>query len=380
MDIYAIRYFLLLTKFQNIKYIATMSSLTIKKIFKKNLIYNILQIKKQIKNKKVCAMVKANAYGHGLDKVVKGISPYVDYFGVANLQEALQIRKICFSIPILIVGKTTDFLQAINNDISISIFSKEEMLNLLNCVHNYALNYLPKIHIKINSGMNRFGIKNENEFLEVLKLASDNGVLVEGVFTHFSTVGVDNQVFNNQKKVFENFIKLIPNKINPIIHVGGSACIFKNQNNFDMFRVGIMLYGYGSNKISLKKVMSIETEVVDKQIVKSGEHIGYGIKYVAEKDMVVGVIPIGYADGLSRQFSNGFVKLKIIDENSKIKFRKCKIVGNICMDLTMIDLTDIKSNDKILKVIVMNNADEMAKSLNTISYEILTNFNKIREQ
>ena len=349
-------------------------SLTKKEISIKNLKYNLEQIKRSMPNKKICAMVKANAYGHGAVEIVNAIKGEIDFFGVANLAEALEIRKFCHN-NILIVGAVEDYAHAIENDISFAIHSKNEMAKLINVMNNYAKSKKARIHIKINSGMNRFGVKSISEFREILRLI-DERIELEGVFTHFSTVGSDQDIFNFQARKFNNFLKELPNNISPIVHVGGSGIVLASNNfvkskmpyivpnvnpDFDMFRVGIMLYGYGDNGyLNLKKVMKIKTHIVQIQNVKKGEYVGYGTSFKAEKDMTVGIIPIGYADGLSRKLSNiGSVKLKLF-YGDKYCLKTCRIIGNICMDLAFIDLTDVDLAS-IKYVLILDDADKMAK-------------------
>ena len=368
-----------------------MGNLTKKIISKKNLLNNIKWVKElTAKQTLICAMVKANAYGHGLEQVVQAVKEDVDFFGVANLDEALGVRLLAPLSKVLIVGKTDDFIMAIENDISFSIFSLQEMQNLIQKMNNYAGLKIPKIHIKINCGMNRFGVSSISEFQKVYKLALANNIIVEGVFTHFSTAGVDEEIFVKQKLKFKNFIKEIPNNQLPIIHIGGSGVLLKNNKktiyklpeidlDFNMVRVGILLYGYSpSKKIDgLKKVMKIESKIVQIISVKKGEYVGYGKNFRAKKDMQVAIVPIGYADGLLRAYSKGSLKIiKKIGESRKIY--NSKIIGNICMDLTMIDVSEVENVEVGDRVIVLDNAEKMANELSTISYEILTNFSKLR--
>ena len=372
-----------------------MGNLTKKIVSKKNLISNVESIKKLLKkNTLICAMVKADAYGHGLTEIVQVIKDEVDFFGVANLNEAIQVKKASNSSQILIVGKTDDYLTAINNDISFSIFSLAQLQDLIQKMNNYAKNIIlktPKIHIKINCGMNRFGVRKLSEFIKIYKLALENDIVVEGVFTHFSTAGQNDEIFIKQKMKFNSFLKEIPNNQMPIIHIGGSGVIFDAGNHhpytlpdinidFNMLRVGILIYGYSPTKKvdCLKRVMRIESKVVHINSVKKGEYIGYGTNFKAKKDMKVAVVPIGYADGLLRAYST-CGKLKIVKKIDGAKrVYSCNIVGNICMDLTMIDVSDIENVEVGERVIILDNADKMARDLSTISYEILTNFSKLR--
>lgn len=374
-----------------------MGNFTKKIVSKTKLLHNVDLIKSVLRpNCRLCAMVKANAYGHGLRNVVEMLKDDVDFFGVANLTEALEVKKISNQKDVLIVGRTSDFEKTIKNEISFAIVSKEQFDKLLEFLHNYAkinnesLYEKTKIHIKINCGMNRFGINKLSEFSYIYKQSMKFNIKVEGVFTHFPCVE-NVAIFEKQKLFFNRFLKEIPNNQNPIIHIGGSGVIFEPNSkksvyqlpnyfvDYNMVRVGILLYGYGDKgKLkNLKHAMKIVSKVVNILNVKKGEYVGYGTNFKAKSDMKIAVVPVGYADGLSRAYGEvGYLKVVIKKDNKKIKI-KCPIVGKICMDLTMINITniDVQIGDE---VIVLDDADMMARKLKTISYEILTNFSKIR--
>lgn len=381
--------------FFNIKIYCYMSNYTIKNISKKRLVNNLHIIKSRLNSDcKICAMVKANAYGHGIENVVKCLEHEVDFYGVANLDEALKVKNILKTAKVLIVGRCDEFEKMIKNDISFAIISNEHFIKLINFLHNYALNNneslydKTKIHLKINCGMNRFGINKISEFKKIYKNALTFGINIEGVFTHFQNT--ENAiVFEKQKLLFNRFLMEIPISQIPIVHIGGSGVILNNKNlnyiypkykvDYNMVRIGILLYGYGGKgQIKLKKVMKIESKIINILDVKKGEYIGYGQNYKAKNNMKIAVVPVGYGDGLLRAFSKeGYLKVVTINEGKKHIF-KCAIVGNICMDATMIDVTNVKNLNLLNKVIIMDNADKMARKLKTIPYEILTNFNKLR--
>ena len=164
-------------------------------VSKKQLIKNIEEIKKIAKNKKICAMVKANAYGHGLENVVEKLRNSVDFFGVANINEALKIREICPNSKILIVGKTRFFKDCWENNLSFVIESFSQFENLMLQVKNNENYDCINIHIKINSGMNRLGISSVKEFKKIFEECEKNNINVEGVLTHFSTADCDERFF-----------------------------------------------------------------------------------------------------------------------------------------------------------------------------------------
>lgn len=353
-----------------------------KQICKKNLLSNFFEIKKLAKNKKICAVVKANAYGHGSVEVVNMLKQHVDFFAVANVSEGALIRKTT-SLPILVLGKTEDFKFALLNSLSISISSLEELQCLVDFMNNYANDlgvFFAKIHIKVNSGMNRYGVSTFLEFKKILKLVLEyDFIVLEGVYTHFSTADSDLNFYFKQKKFFEKFISIIPNKLNPIIHVGGSFSVINEANlnsKFDMFRVGLFLYGYGTKEIKLKKVLKIVCAPSLIRNVKKGERVGYANGYISEKNIKIAVVPIGYADGMQRCFKNEKLKVCFLDKTGKRCFKLCPIVGNICMDCFMIDVSNIVGD--VVYVEILSDAEKLAKNHNTISYEVLTSFNNLR--
>ena len=364
-----------------------MESFNSKQINIKNLKYNFNYIKNKINNKKICVMVKANAYGHGLTEIVQNLKD-ADFFGVANFDEALAIRKTNKDVKILIVGKTKNFENCAKNNVSISISSLEELKFLIKNLNNYAnIN----IHLKVNCGMNRYGFSSLLQFKKAYKLAVNCGINVEGVFTHFSCIGEDKEQYEIQKLKFLKFLECIPKNQNPIIHVGGSGVVFENNGKckynlpsyqipFDMVRVGIVIYGYPPFKTAhkLKKVMKIQSQIVQINQVKKGEYLGYGLGFKTKKDMQVAVLPLGYADGIMRNLT-GKIKVKYLKkENGKTKIYFCKVLGKICMDCTFIDISSVPNARVGDKIVVMDNADVFAKAAGTISYEILTNFSKMR--
>ena len=330
----------------------------------KNLQNNLNFVKNQSHNAKICAMVKANAYGHGLKEIVSMLSGKVEAFGVVNIDEAMKVREIDLTTPVIIFGECEDIHNAILNDISLSIISVDYLKKVIKSWKK--LGKKPKLHLNVNSGMNRFGIKTLDEFNKVIKILQTNKLNLEGIFTHFSSLTTDDDYTKRQREVFEKFINHLPKTFKPLVHVGGGNSLFKVEG-FDMYRVGMFLYGYGNQ--NLKPVLSVKSKIIAKQNVKKGEHVGYMSSFTADKDMQVAVVPLGYDDGVKRGLSNNFYV--------KIKGELCKNVGKICMDCFMVDVTNVKAKVGD-EVEVLANASEWTETLNTTEYEILTNFNGFR--
>ena len=224
----------------------------------------------------------------------------------------------------------------------------------------------PKLHLNINTGMNRFGIQSKKEFFKIISRLVKENLTLTGIYTHFSSLTTDEDYSQRQKMIFEEYANALPYDWDTCVHVGGGGSLFEDVE-CDMIRVGMLAYGYGNEHV--KPVMAIESEIVDMQYVKAGEHVGYLCGFTAREDMVVATIPLGYADGLPRLLSNNF--------DVKIALRKARSTGNICMDTFMVDVSHIpvQVGDK---VIVMQDASYLAKICKTTPYEIGTNFIKFR--
>ena len=337
-------------------------------ISKENALKNIEKIKKIIPNKKLCLMVKANAYGHGLENIVKIVDKYVDFFGVANINEAIRIRKVSAN-NILIVGKTKCFKECLESNVSLTIESLKQLENLVLFIKNNKTNKRIKIHFKVNTGMNRLGFNSVEEFVRGFEICEKHNIIVEGVFTHFSTLDCDNRYFVFQLNEFKKFLNVIPKRQNPTIHLGGSGILNKEIDlDYSMARIGIAFYGY-LNGIDVRPILKIKSNIIKVFEVESGTRIGYGNGFIAKEKMKIGIVPLGYGDGISRNLSNfAFVK---------IKNKKFKIVGNVCMDMFFVDISGEMFAEG-QEVVVFDDAKKWAQILGTIPYEVLTNFSLVR--
>lgn len=363
----------------------------IRVINEKQLLNNISEIRKALgPERKICAMVKADAYGHGLEQISKFLLNKVEFLGVANINEAISTRNLNRNAKILIVGKTYSFDDCLSNNISFTVDSIDHLNLLLDYLKNNPRkkDLCINIHLKVNSGMNRLGINSVEEFKEIYYLAKDNDIKVEGVSTHFATADdCDKSFFKKQVDEFSKFLNAIPKYENPIIHIGGSA-VLTNSNllllkklNFNIVRIGIAMYGYNSEKISkkIKPILKLETRIIKVIDLKKDDFLGYSKGFKAEKDMKIGIIPLGYADGISRNLSNKIlVEVISKDALSKRHVNKCAVVGNICMDMFFIDLTSLKFAKEGDKVIVVRDVKKWSKILQTIPYEVITNFKLLR--
>lgn len=326
-------------------------------INKDNLINNIKQVKQNNPNALICAMVKANAYGVGAEIVVPILTNHVDYFGVACFFEAEKIKNLT-NKKILIVGKFE------KNEISERYCYTCSSLEEVNYLINFNKNL--DIHLKVNSGMNRFGFSNLKEFKLAIKKILKSKLHIDGIFTHFATSDEYVEVQNNRFKEFVN----IANEFNikPIIHADNSIVQETKNHGYNMVRVGFCLY----NQLNFKynPVIEIRSKVVQINKVKKSDLVGYDYRYVANKKIKVAVLPIGYADGLD---------LHLIGFEINVNNVNCKIL-NICMDCCMLDVTKtkIKKEDYIYLINKNNPLIKFAKYLKLSEYQVMCNFSYAR--
>lgn len=326
-------------------------------IYKDNLINNIKQVKKENLNSKICAMVKANAYGVGLEHVVPILEEYVDFFGVACFFEAKKVATLS-NKKILICGPLEK--NEIDDRFSYACESLEDVLFLI------SLNKKVNIHLKINSGMNRYGFKCLKDLKKVLKIISGSNLFVEGVFTHFATV---DEFVDEQMKKFKKFVHTCYSfGFNPIVHADNSFVNEKYNHDLDMARIGFSLYNRQDGWfLPATEIKSCIVNVCD---VEKNELVGYNYKYVAKKNIRVGIVPIGYADG----FVSKFVGKEIVVDGAK-----CKVL-NVCMDCFMLDIskTELKKGDELFILNKFNSLKSYAEHAEINEYEVMTNFSRMR--
>ena len=344
-----------------------------------NINFNLNNIKKLLKvDTKICTVLKANAYGHGSVEIAKFLeNKNVDYFAVARLEEAIELRENNIKMPILCLGFVPEesLEYAIKNNITLTIYSLETAKKLNDISEKIGVN--ANIHIKIDTGMSRIGFEvNEESIDQIIKIANLKNLYIEGIYTHFAKSDeIDKDFTYKQVNRFKFIIDNIEKKgINiPIKHVSNSAAIMDLPNlNFNMVRCGIVLYGcYPSDEVikdrlQLKPAMTLKTRVSHIKELKEGTGISYGLRYKTRKQEKIATIPIGYADGFTRMQNNPKVSI-----NNEV----FNVVGRICVDQCMVRIDkeiDIKIGDEVIIFGESNiSADDIAKDLGTINYEIL---------
>lgn len=351
--------------------------------------HNFIKIREALgENTKLCCVVKANAYGHGAVQLASLYQDLgADFFAVSNIEEAMQLRKNCINKPILVLGYTpyecAEILAQYN--ISQAVFSLEyaQKLNKFAAESGEKI----KIHIKLDSGMGRLGFSckhkiNDTPSLNHAYMACTLSHLEpEGVFTHFASADegeCGEEYTNKQYECFENavgFLEKMGVKFE-IKHTANSAALSDYKNmHLDMVRAGIVLYGENpsdtlNNALDLKPVMSLKAVVSQVKNVEAGDCISYGRTYVADSVRKIATVPVGYADGFLRSNANGGVMA--------IKGKLMPIVGRVCMDQLMLDVTNVPEVEEGDIVTVMGKdgdasvtAYDLAKLNGTINYEIL---------
>lgn len=304
-------------------------------------------------------VVKADCYGHGIDAVKSIIDGGCNYLAVAILEEALRIRQINKDIPILCLGnvKPKDLDLCIKNNITVTINSLEYAENLI----NYDLNNL-KVHIKINTGMNRLGINNINELNNILNILGRKNVNIEGIYTHIYEASNINNT-NRQLELFKNIVTHTKFYFK-IVHAQASDAI-TNIEKLDFIngcRLGIIMYGF-NDKIKLKSTFKLISEVIQIHKFNDEQTIGYNGTYNVKKDDIIAVMAIGYDDGVIRKN-----KGRVVYINNK----PYPIVGNICMDMLFVKIDEtVKTYDKVEIIKDINHVYDICNYLDTIPYEVL---------
>mgnify|MGYP000533378779 CR=1 FL=1 len=343
--------------------------------------HNLKVIQKAAGNAKVMAMVKANAYGHGMLEVSEICRQQkVDFFGVASLDEAIALKKVIKDIPILVLGyiPKSDAEEVVANDIRPCIFTIETAEAMSKAA--VKLNHEVKLHIKIDTGMGRIGfLPNEKTLETIMTIAAFPKVQIEGIFTHFAEADVTNSSFTQEQiQIFKELVGKLEKRglYIPLKHCSNSAALINfPEAHFDMVRAGIILYGlYPSAEISRKNLdiipaMTLKSRVAYIKTLPAGYSISYGRTYCCQQESRVATIPIGYADGYSRLFSNR--------AQAVIKGKRVPLVGNVCMDMCMFDVSELGEIGEGEEVILFGRpedgitADDLAELIGTINYEIV---------
>ncbi|MBF0259695.1 MAG: alanine racemase [Desulfamplus sp.] len=342
------------------------------------------------------AVVKANAYGHGAVPVAKtALANGASFLAVARVHEALELREAGISAPLLLFGDVdpsqVEWLSSHDVRVSLGSFDAAREIAGVACGCGHEL----KVHIKVDTGMGRLGVvipdrsgsadESDSAIDDITRIISLQSIHVEGIYTHFANADVvDKSHVSGQLERFNHLLLALEQRgIKPAIcHAANSAAIMEiPQGHFNMVRAGIAMYGLwpsdqvGRDIVNLDPVMSVTSKIIHLKDVPSGFGISYGTTHVTKSPTRIATVPIGYADGYSRLLSSKGEML--------VKGVRCPVVGRVCMDYTMIDVGHVHDVAVGDGVVVMGRqgdqqitADEIARHINTINYEIVCSFNR----
>ena len=342
---------------------------------------NFRALKSRLQNGvRMLAIIKADAYGHGATAVGRTLEQAgTDMFGVALVEEGVALRRAGLRAPILVMGIASEdeVVEAMQNDLAVTVDSVGTAAALQQ--QAAACGRTARVHLKIDTGMNRLGFRAEEMPEAAVAIARMDHLKLEGAYTHFACADED-----DLKPSQDQLVRLksalaglrSAGLTPPLVHAANSAALLKISGaHFDMVRSGLALYGIrpctGAPGVDLQPAMALKSRVVHLKRVRRGEGVSYGYRWQAERDSLIGVLPIGYADGYRRALSNR--------AQVRIGGRLCPVRGTICMDATMVDLTGVPGAAVGLEATVMDAAHDsplsaaaLADLCDTIPYEILT--------
>ena len=338
--------------------------------------HNLQYFKQKLKdNTKTLVVVKAFGYGSEAVKIAKFLESDVDYFAVAYTDEGIALRNAGVEIPILVLHPQFQNLELIiQHQLEPNLYNFKIFTSFLTIADSKLLLNYP-IHIKFNTGLNRLGFWHTDIPKIISQLKETNHIKVASIFSHLAASDdvKEEEFTTNQINDFAYIVKQFYTHLDykPIIHVlNTSGIVNYPQAQFDMVRLGIGLYGFGNDKEEtkqLKNVVSLTSIISQIHLIEPGETVGYNRAFTANKPMKTATIPIGHADGISRKLGNE--KYSVLVNN-----QKATIIGNVCMDMIMVDITTIDCNegDAVILFNSQEMVNEIAEKAETISYEILT--------
>ena len=380
-----------------------------------NLEINKSNLEKNLKivrsiNKNLICVIKDNAYGLGIENILPILlENKCDYFAVAYIEEAVKIQKLLENLKLknqngkikvmsLNYVKPENVGDAIRNNIELTVFNFSQLLDYLKILDDFFENMTLKIHIKVNSGMNRLGF-DENKILKLVEIIkkydlnnkSKNRLEIISIFSHISDA--ENQAeTEKQVEKYEKILKIFSqnNVRYRYSHLQASPLLFKygKKYNYDFARIGMALYGMEplSTDVGLLDVITVKSKIINIRNVKKNDKVSYGSKGIVKHDSKIGIVAIGYSHGLQKQIENSGEAYILVNG------QKAKIIGEICMDMIFVDLTNIenvKMNDEVVIIGSQKNAEngivekitlrQMARWAKTIQDDVLTKFGGIKK-
>lgn len=296
---------------------------------------NLLKISSLIKPSKLLFVVKADAYGHGAVRIAKFSEKMVWGFGVSSVEEGLILRREKIKKPVLVLGSLypfKSFLKSIKDDLSVTISSIEAARQVVKAAQKAGEK--ARCHIKVETGMGRIGVRRPSAVKIYNYLRKSPRAILEGAYSHFSSAGGDAAYTREQLEYFKSTLsQFVPLPAGFQRHIANSsAAVHMPRTRFDLCRCGLACYGLMKG---FEPVMSLKTKIVFLKNVRKGSFISYDRSFRCRKAMKIATLPVGYADGYFRAYSN---KAHVL-----VKGRKCKVVGNVTMDMTMADVTALKN-------------------------------------
>ena len=341
---------------------------------------NVSQIRGLVGPKiKIMPIVKSNAYGHGAIPVARAIEQQIDALGVAFMYEGIELRRGGVQCPILVMGGILGaFLKpAFENDLTLTVTEFTMASRISQAARQEGVT--AKVHIEVDTGMGRLGISWKDAFREVLRICELPNIEVEGIFSHLATSEVKQDAYTFlQLERFQSILEALEqtNISIPIKHLANSAAILQYPEAwFDLVRPGLMVYGiypagHLQHILPLQFPLTVKTRVIQIRSFEKGESISYGRTFICRDHRRIAIIPVGYADGFSRVLSN---RVEVLVRN-----KLAPVVGAICMDMCMIDVThipEVKVEDEVILIGEVNGSymvEKLAALMGTISYEVLS--------
>jgi len=343
------------------------------------LMHNVGAIRALIGGRKICAAVKADAYGHGAPAVATALSMAgVDMFGVAMTEEAVELRECGLSQPIILLSvvPADDIDVLLEMSITACVAQEEFAVELSNRALRRGL--IADVHVNVDTGMRRIGIHYPKAADAILRIADMPGIRLTGIFTHFACSDAKDLAFSREQLERFRFVieKLRASGLRaPFLHMANSCGVLRMpESHFDGVRPGLILYGLYPRKflrdvVELKPVLSLRTQVSHCKRVGAGERLGYGHTFTTWRDSVIATLPVGYHDGFVRQYSNRGQVL--------IRGRCAPVVGRVCMDQALVDVTGIPGVRQGDEVVIYGRqqgrtlrVEEMAELIGGIPYEL----------
>lgn len=348
-------------------------------IYLQNLVHNYSNIKSYVTGRKVLAVLKANAYGHGLVECAKALSSAgADYFGVALIEEALVLRQAGITEPVLVFGgilsEQLSLYLANNIDVTASSIDKLRAIDGAAALAGKKAD----VHLKLDTGMGRIGVQYYNCRDFFLAAKECKNIEIKGVFSHLACAGEDESFNSEQIRRFRDCVAIYKEiflQSSALFHLANSAATLDNpEAHFDMVRPGLALYGAcNTDKVSLKPCMRLSTKIVYFKVLPKGAGVSYGLTWKAEKQTRVVTLPIGYGDGFFRELSNRGSVL--------IRGKRYPIVGKVCMDQMMVNVGDDEAynGDEVVLLGQQGTEEitvsEIASLAHTVEHEVLCSTN-----